>query len=62
MGVWGQVEMANEDGQSEDMLAYLGDFITERAYEESINVQGKSLVVLQMLCPHSSRSPRATRT
>lgn len=53
MGVWGQVEMANEDGQSEDMLAYLGDFITERAYEESINVQGKSLVVLQMLCDKS---------
>lgn len=47
------VEMANEEGVRGELLAYVTEFMLERMYEPSINVQGKSLVVLQLLCDKS---------
>jgi hypothetical protein len=48
------VEMVNEEGVSAELLSYVAEFMLERMYEESLNVQGKSLYTLQLLCDKST--------
>merc|ERR1711969_444791 len=48
------VALVNDaESSSADMLAYILEFMLERLYFDSMNVQGKTLVMLQLLCDKS---------